>query len=382
MTETEFDKYVKDLLYNAQEEVSPRVWEGVAAGLPARRRVVPFWGWAATVAASAAAVVAAVILLHTAPSSAVSPSTSALTAPVAAVYTPVEVYELPMAPERKQPQPVEQRIAVREEAIPSVSLLSGRVEAAAPGALRQRKMQAAGEEDARLMDLLAFSEDHPQLSGRGLSLVADGSLQGNQRGNIGSGSFRRPFSAPPVGAGEGIYNETPETSFMLPFSVGLGVRYNFTSRWAVGTGIRYTNLSRTFVADFVSRDGIIVPQTDIDNHQHWFGIPVNLYYDIVNTGRWRVHAFAGGAAELLMANSFLIHYSPKDLHYERKGTVPQWSVAAGLGVEFRVTSRVGLYIDPHFRYYFDAGQQPRSLRTIQPLRFDIEGGIRFSFGRQ
>ena len=378
MTETEFDKYVKDLLYNAQEEVSPRVWEGVAAGLPARRRVVPFWGWAATVAASAAAVVAAVVLLHTASSSAVSPSTSALTAPVAAVYTPVEVYELPMAPVRKQPQPVEQRVAVREEAIPSVSLLSGRVEAAAPGALRQRKMQAA----ARLMDLLAFSEDHPQLSGRGLSLVADGSLQGNQRGNIGSGSFRRPFSAPPVGAGEGIYNETPETSFMLPFSVGLGVRYNFTSRWAVGTGIRYTNLIRTFVADFVSRDGIIVPQTDIDNHQHWFGIPVNLYYDIVNTGRWRVHAFAGGAAELLMANSFLIHYSPKDLHYERKGTVPQWSVAAGLGVEFRVTSRVGLYIDPHFRYYFDAGQQPRSLRTIQPLRFDIEAGIRFSFGRQ
>ena len=47
MIESEFDKYVRDLLQNAEEEVSPRVWEGVAAGLAKKRRVVPVWGWAA-----------------------------------------------------------------------------------------------------------------------------------------------------------------------------------------------------------------------------------------------------------------------------------------------------------------------------------------------
>lgn len=373
MTETEFDQYVKDLLYNAQEEVSPKVWEGVAAGLPARRRVVPFWSWAAVSAAAAAAVAAAFILFRSTPSS-VSPSILAMPAPVAAVHTPLQVFELPVAPQRKQ-QPRQRSVVT---AIRSALLSGGRVENAAL-ALHMKRVQP--EEDLSLFNELVFAESQPQPhAGRMLSLVADGHLQGNQRGNINPASFRRPFSAPPVGAAEGIYNETPETSFLLPFSIGLGVRYNFTSRWALGTGIRYTNLGRTFVADFVSRDGIIIPQTDIDNHQHWLGVPITLYYDIVNTGRWRVHAFAGGAAEFLVANDFLVHYSPKDLHYMQRGTVPQWSVAAGMGVEFRVTPRIGLYMDPHFRYYFDAAQQPRSLRTIQPLRFDMEAGIRFSFG--
>lgn len=382
MTEREFDKYVKDLLYNAEETVSPSVWKGVAAGLPGRRRVVPFWGWAAGVVAAAAAVAVAFVLLRPV-STVITPSYSVLRSPVAAFDTPVpEVSALPLAPSREAaPRQQQERIAY--SAIAASSPVGASVSSDAPG-FRMQAPRVAGSiaEDGRLLNELALTETSAQRTLSGLSLVADGHLQGNQRGNVNGGSFRRPFSAPPVGAGEGIYNETPETSFMLPFSVGLGVRYNFTSRWAVGTGIRYTNLSRTFVADFVSRDGIIVPQTDIDNHQHWLGVPINVYYDIVNTGRWRVHAFVGGAAEFLASDSFLVHYSPKDLHYERRGTVPQWSAAAGMGVEFRVAPRVGLYLDPHFRYYFDAAQQPRSLRTIQPLRFDIEAGVRFSFGRE
>lgn len=376
MTELEFDKYVKDLLYNAEEKISPRVWEKVAAGLPARRRVIPFLGWAAGMAA--AAVIAAFVLFRSTPS-AVAPSYQALPAPVAELSLPaIEVNELPKAPARKvQDRPRPQRVAYA--AIPSSASLHNQTEAATPVFRMQAPRAGSIEEDGRLLDQLALAE-YPAQMERELSLVADAHLQGNQRGNVGTGNLRRPFSAPPMGAGEGIYNETPETNFRLPFSIGLGVRYHLSSRWAVGTGIRYTNLGRTFVADFVSRDGIIVPQTDIDNHQHWLGVPLNLYYDIVNNGRWRVHAFVGGAAEFLVANSFLIHYSPKDLHYERRGTVPQWSAAAGMGVEFRVAPRVGLYLDPHFRYYFDASRQPRSLRTIQPLRFDMEAGVRFSFG--
>ena len=53
MIESEFDKYVRNLLHDAEEEVSPRVWEGVAAGLAKKRRVVPVWGWAAASVAAA-----------------------------------------------------------------------------------------------------------------------------------------------------------------------------------------------------------------------------------------------------------------------------------------------------------------------------------------
>ena len=61
--------------------------------------------------------------------------------------------------------------------------------------------------------------------------------------------------------------------------------------------------------------------------------------------------------------------------------IPQFSAGAGLGVEFKITPVVGLYLDPSFRYFFATQKQPRSLRTVQPLRFDIEAGVRFSFGK-
>ena len=62
MNEKEFDIQVRNLLQSAEEPVSPKVWEGVAAGLDKRRRIVPvrFWGYASALAAAAA--VALVVL--------------------------------------------------------------------------------------------------------------------------------------------------------------------------------------------------------------------------------------------------------------------------------------------------------------------------------
>ena len=386
MIESEFDKYVRDLLQNAEEEVSPRVWEGVAAGLAGKRRVVPFWRWAAVSVAAAAAAVVAFVVFHSSPSTISSVNTSAATAQVQETLPVVEAQPVQVSvpvPEQEKPT-----VRSRVSAIPSAAVAYGQVvhQKAQQLILRAQKAIAPDEhrlslvEDNRLLNQLAYAQRKPE-GDKGFSLVAAGQVQGNQRGQVNTLRGPRPYSAPLL-LSEGIYNETPETNFRLPFSIGVGVRYSFNGRWAVGTGLRYTNLGRTFMGDFVSKDGIIVTQTDIDNQQHWLGVPLNLYYDMVNHGRWRVHGFVGGAAEFLVVNDFLVHYSPKDLHYVQRGTTPQWSAGAGLGVEYRVAPRVGIYMDPSFRYYFDAGSQPRSLRTIQPLRFEMEAGLRFTFGNK
>ena len=392
----EFDKYVRNLLQNAEEEVSPRVWEGVAAGLAKKRRVVPVWSWAAVSVAAAAAVVAAFVLFHSNPtiSSVVTPAATAVAEPA----TPVVVEEQALTTIHQEAVPVsrkavaaartrqEQEVVVNTTSAVQADVRMASVQSQEPVRLLKKAIPAdvnrlAMVDENTLLNQLAYAE-RKTVSDKGFSLMASGQVQSNQRGEVGGAFVAKPFTAPPLGAGEGIYNASPETSFLLPFSIGLGVRYNFTDRWAVGTGIRYTNLGRTFVADFVSGDGITVPQTDIDNHQHWLGIPLNVYYDIVNRGRWRVHGFVGGAAEFLLDNDFLVHYAPKDIHYHQQSKAPQWSAAAGLGVEFRITPRFGIYLDPNFRYYFNAQQQPRSLRTIQPLRFEMEAGVRFSFGQK
>ena len=56
----------------------------------------------------------------------------------------------------------------------------------------------------------------------------------------------------------------------------------------------------------------------------------------------------------------------------------QFSVGAGLGVEFLLGQRVGLYIDPGVNYYFPCNQ-PRSIRTEKPLLLNFDVGLRFNF---
>ena len=400
MKENEFDIQVRNLLQNAEESVSPKVWEGVSAGLDKKRRVVPFrvWGMLAGVAA-AAAVVAGVFFLnpgssqdHSNPiiSIAQTPVTAEETLPVTeqepeiAPASPARPERVAMAtrPAAPLPEPVaasedaaEETAEVEQTALPEPpagaqkSPSSGETEAL-PSAVPVQNVQDQ-------FNRLAFAESR-EASGRGFSFSVSGNLEDKRRGSV-PGGVTRPYSAPPLGAGEGIYNENPEVSFSLPFSAGIGLKYNFSSHWAVGIGFRYTNLSRTFVGDYVGT-GFQYLQTDIDNHQHWLGVPVHFYYDIVNRGRWRVHTFAGAGVEFLADNDFLVHGPQKDIHYHQKNTRPQWSGDLGLGIEFKITPLVGIYLDPSFRYYFRTDLQPRSLRTIQPLRFDIEAGVRFTLG--
>ena len=393
MNETEFDKYVRNLLQNAEEEVSPGVWEGVQAGLK-HRRVVPFFKWAGAAVAAAAAVLAGVVFLQPARQQVPAHSNSTISIlasapeettvpqePVSAVQAapvtlvpPVSKTQAPLLAEAVAP-PVPEAVAREEEqnAPPADAPAVQNAPAQASAAVLALQADANAQ-----LNSLAFAQEKTT-AGRGFSIHASANLQANQRGDVGI-IGPRPYAAPPLNAREGIYNEAPETSFRLPFSVGVGIKYNFTPRWALGTGIRYTNLGRTFVGDFVSGQGFAVSRTDIDNQQHWIGVPLNAYYDIVNKGSWRVHVYAGGSVEWLVDNDFLIHNTPKDLHYHQHGSPPQWSVAGGLGVEYRITEVFGLYLDPSFRYYIQSDLQPRSLRTIQPLRFDLEAGVRFNFG--
>ena len=392
MNEKEFDIQVRNLLQSAEEPVSPKVWEGVAAGLDKRRRIVPvrFWGYASALAAAAA--VALVVLLkpaapvvepeHSNPSIFMSEA-SGETVPEVEEVLPMEETPVAVAPSpRRNPhllaQASKELLAVEEPAQEST-----------PEEVRETPRETVPEvvpeavpetrkDDNALLNQLAFEEKTAAKAPQAVSLSAFGNLQTSQRSGIHS-QYRR-YGAPSRDAEVGIYNESPEVSFALPFSVGLGLQFNITPRWAVGTGIRYTSLQRTFMGDYKG-EGFYLPQTDIDNHQHWLGVPVNVYYSFVNTHRWNVHAFAGGAAEWLLDNDFLIHNSPSDIHYHLRGSSPQWSAGVGLGVEFKITPFLGIYIDPSFRYFFATERQPRSLRTIQPLRFDVEAGLRFNIGK-
>ncbi len=111
----------------------------------------------------------------------------------------------------------------------------------------------------------------------------------------------------------------------------------------------------------------------IKNTQHYIGIPVNVYFDIISGRIVNVYTYAGGTVEKCLSNAFEV-ISSGTVHRETAKGV-QFSVDFGFGLEFLLGRHLGLYIDPSLRYYFSNGQ-PKSIRTFQPLSIGAEVGLR------
>lgn len=384
MKETDFDISVRNLLQDAEVPVSGKVWKGVSAAIAPRTFTIPFWAYALAGAAAAAAIALGVFLFRPESPATIYPGAIALeqneihTEMLSAeVVTPIQkqiasssmakqstaYLEEEAAPVMSEEAPIQEETFVKKEVpapvranVPSKTLIS---------------------DDNAAFNQLAFAEERQHQPNIAFNASAD--LQNNNRGSF-SRAGRFVPRAPQAVNGEGIYNAYPEVAFGLPFAVGVGATYNFANRWSVGIGLRYTMLNRTFVADYYDADEFPYLQTDIDNTQHWLGVPVNLYFDVLSSKYWNFHTFIGGTAEFLLDNDYLIHATPKDIHYHQSNGYPaQLSFGAGLGIEFRFMDNVGLYLDPSLRYYLGTAKQPRSIRTVQPLRMDVEAGLRFYF---
>ena len=181
-------------------------------------------------------------------------------------------------------------------------------------------------------------------------------------------------SAPPK---TGVKETSTRSTYGIPLSFGAGVKIDFTDRWSLGVGLNYTLLTRRFYGSYtgVNEQGSIEMsiQTDIRNTQNYVGIPVNAFYNIVNSRHLNFYTYAGGTVEKCVSDKYQL--LGKDITHTEKAKGVQLSADLGVGVEFLLGDYLGLYIDPSLRYYFDNGQ-PASIRTAQPLMLGFEMGLR------
>ena len=402
MKENEFDIYVRDLMAGAEESVSPEVWKGVEAGLDkaARRRLVPAWVWRSVAGvAAAAAVVAAVILtgpekeinlsnqptIQTPVASATDASLPAVTRPEGDDVNPITEQAASLRRQIAQAQDIMTPVVTEEDEPLTAEVVTPEPERKPQAVIDPLSEQPreTGISDEEAFRRLAFEEHKTHRKGE-FSMNILGNIQSNTRPESPTSRMRRAPSNWGKSYSETGVEEDPEFSFGLPFSAGVSLRYDFNPRWGIGTGIVYSNLSRSFTGSYHEvENGILVKNVssgDITNLQHFIGVPVNVFFNIVNTGNWNVHVRMDGLAEKLLDNHYLVHTDDGDLHFHKKTDGLQFSTGAGIGVEFKFSPNVGLYFDPTIRYYFDCGQ-PRSIRTIQPVRLDVEAGLRFSLGQ-
>ena len=105
---------------------------------------------------------------------------------------------------------------------------------------------------------------------------------------------------------------------------------------------------------------------------------MNVYYNLLNTrdGLMDIYAWGGGSADYCIANGYRLMGTPATTVKDAAGGF-QFSAALGLGLEFKLSDRLGLYLDPAVRYYFHSPGQPKSVRTDKPFMFNLDAGLRF-----
>lgn len=223
-------------------------------------------------------------------------------------------------------------------------------------------------------------ETKDKKSGKGIkaSIVVSGLTGTNNAQSPRNANLMKrptPSRAPAV---TGVKQSSTTSTFGVPVSVGLGAKIRFTDRWSLGVGVNYSYLTRKFYGTYteVDSEGNIdySESADFRNNQHFIGIPVNAYFNIIANDRINFYTYAGGAVERCVADKYVM--LGKDFTYSAKPKGVQWSVNVGLGVEFMLGKTVGIYLDPSLRYYFNCGQ-PSSIRTEQPLMLAFEAGLRF-----
>ena len=154
-----------------------------------------------------------------------------------------------------------------------------------------------------------------------------------------------------------------------PVSVGLQVAFGIAPRLSLSTGMVYTRTSSDFYP--------YAPGSSYNVHQvlHYVGIPVGLNYEFWQSGGFRAYVMAGAEADYNVKNDTEEGGVKKE---DAKRDRVQFSGKASLGAQYDITPKVGLYIEPGAKYYFDNGSHVENTFKDKKLNFNLQFGLRFN----
>ena len=384
MEDNRFDLEIRSMLENAREDVPEGLWQGIESRLPAPAKARPaaIWWKIASATGAVAAAVALTVFFSTRP----------------VVQNPVDIIpsqdsglsqlmETPLAPEAGNMKP----LSIGQVLGESVSETDGEdvTETAGESIVEEEETAVANETAVReentaenwirKYESADFDERGEELQRsrkekRGVVLSAYADALSNS--NTAKASDINMLKRPAVPQATTI-EETGESRYAIPVAAGIGLRFDVSKRFSIGTGVSWSYLTRSFSGQFneLDADGAIISQTgytNIRNSQHYIGIPLNLYVDIIRKDFIDFYAYSSGSANYCLSNRYQMD---KSKSYSPEGSNWQFSAGIGMGVEFIAAKKVGFYIDPSLNYWFTAGEVS-NIRTRQPLMLGLELGIR------
>lgn len=241
-------------------------------------------------------------------------------------------------------------------------------------------------------DLMALHDKKENTKTLSLSAHVSGMAAVNGMSNNSNGYGKAFVSSDGVILGENIFSvmqlsnsdemknnmySTVNVKHNLPIKAGVSLKYGLTKRLAVSSGVNYSYLS----SDITSGDegqGLKTEQT-----LHYVSVPLGVSYEIFSSGRLDVYASGGVEAAFCVSGKAdtkclvddkVVSRSKEDV----KDSKPQWSVNAAAGVQYNITDKIGVYVEPGVGYYFDNGSSTNTIYKDRPFDFNLNVGLRFS----
>ena len=385
-----FDRKIKELADSYSEAPAPELWDRIESGLDRRRRMVR-WRRAVSYAAAAAVVAGFFVTALLYPSDPM-PQQDVLAVVGQEDVSGEDGYVRERIPDltsvraikgsvSAQDRPVMSVVSRPAAAVPRQSSQSderiGTVALEVRKNIEKSKPSLPSIYDKRVQtEYIAMAGDMDVTADRkkpSFSIAASGHLSPTDAtGNV---DFSQPSYTLGGSTASSAVGMLPvsEPRHYFPVSVGLELKYSFLNdRLGVGLGVNYTFLNSQYDA-LVDR----TYEGDVEQSIHYIGVPLNFYVNILSGKRLTFYANAGCMVE----RAVRVDYDITDLYRirYRKSLDPvgvQWSANVGIGLEYRIWDFMGIYVDPRLTYFFDC-DQPYSVRTEQPLQFNLELGFRF-----
>ncbi len=415
----ELDLQIRSIMEEAQEPAPAGAWEAISSrldalqgaaagagatrlGAAASRPVRRAWYWAGAALAAAAAVALGIFFTGTSDNnsnlidinSGSGLVAESLSDGIGAPIPESDMVREPILPEKTAvpaEKPADSRPQPAKTEVPAGNAADSRPQPAAEAAAQpgveaqpddkaqpsvqeqhpvQAQSTAPAENAAEASDPFARMayEDSRRASSarRGVSLLVKGGSTGNN-----AGASKLAMAAPGAYQQSGI-TETSKSSFGVPVIAGIGLRLHLNDVLSVGTGIDYSLLTRSFEGRYV--EGLSVQNGDFNHTLQYIGIPIDFFVKLVDKNDITLYSVVGTEAEKAVSNKYRLLGT--DVVVGDKVNGLQWSVGAGLGFEFNVSRRVGIFAEPSVKYYFNC-DQPKNLRTDKPFQMVLRAGVRF-----
>lgn len=182
-----------------------------------------------------------------------------------------------------------------------------------------------------------------------------------------------------------VYNQgkeiKTEIKHHLPIRTGILFTYNFNNRIGLESGMIYTNLTSDI------KEGSQSHYFNGEQTLHYVGIPLNLKSRIYAWKGFELYTSLGILAEKCVSGNikkeYVLDNILKKAEKEDIDIKPlQWSANASVGVQYNITPLMGLYVEPGMSYYFKNSSPIKTIYKDKPLNFNLNLGVRFTFGNK